>query len=209
LAIHNEPAFSRSSQLAAATGFASATALNDKLWAASALGYYCRHLGPNRLWSLQDGFGKVERMQYTVTKNPVPDIREMRYGPHFRHTIDFYNTKSDIAWEWNKRPEFVDYGPLPAIRSYAFKDAKTRGPIPVNLDTTAAHTVKLVRPAAVENKTAKTWRLAADSIAANNEYETGDPQVKIAEETSNNFSSGSEIKLPPHSMLVLKWQIAD
>ena len=66
--------------------------------------------------------------------------------------------------------------------------------------------MKLTLPAAVENKAAKAWRLAADSIAANNEYETGEPQVKIAEETINNFSSGSEIKLPPHSMLVLKWQ---
>lgn len=38
---------------------------------------------------------KVERTEYKVTKNPVPDIREMRYGPHYRHTIDFYRAKSD------------------------------------------------------------------------------------------------------------------
>jgi len=38
---------------------------------------------------------KVERTQYKVTKDPLPDIREMRYGPHFRQTIDFYKAKSD------------------------------------------------------------------------------------------------------------------
>ena len=38
---------------------------------------------------------KVERTLYKVTKNPVPDVREMRYGPHFRHTVDFYKAKSD------------------------------------------------------------------------------------------------------------------
>ena len=38
---------------------------------------------------------KVERTEYKVTKDPMPDIREMRYGPHFRHTIDFYKAKSD------------------------------------------------------------------------------------------------------------------
>lgn len=37
---------------------------------------------------------KVERTEYKVTINPVPDIREMRYGPHFRQTIDFYKAKS-------------------------------------------------------------------------------------------------------------------
>ena len=85
-----------------------------------------------------------------------------------------------MVWEWNKKPKFVDYGPLPTIRSYAFKDGKTRGMILVNLDTADARTVRLALPAAVKNTTAKAWRLAADSIAANNEYETGEPQVTIS-----------------------------
>jgi hypothetical protein len=37
----------------------------------------------------------MERTEYTVTKKPVPDIRDMRYGPNFRQTIDFYKAKSD------------------------------------------------------------------------------------------------------------------
>ncbi len=47
---------------------------------------------------------------------------------------------------------------------------------------------------------------AADSIAAHNECETGEPQVQIIEETIDNFSSGSEIKLSAHSLSVLKWE---
>ena len=37
---------------------------------------------------------KVQRAQYKVTRDPLPDIRDMRYGPHFRHTIDFYKARS-------------------------------------------------------------------------------------------------------------------
>jgi len=37
----------------------------------------------------------VERTEYEVTIDPVPDIREMKYGPHFRHSINFYKAKSD------------------------------------------------------------------------------------------------------------------
>ena len=38
---------------------------------------------------------KVERTEFKITKNPEPDLRDMRYGPHFRQTIDFYKAASD------------------------------------------------------------------------------------------------------------------
>ncbi len=38
---------------------------------------------------------RVKRTQWEVTINPVPDIREMKYGPHFRHSINFYKAESD------------------------------------------------------------------------------------------------------------------
>jgi len=38
---------------------------------------------------------KVERTEYKVTATPVPDIRDLRYGPNFRQTIDIYQAKSD------------------------------------------------------------------------------------------------------------------
>ncbi|MFO7956346.1 MAG: alpha/beta hydrolase [Candidatus Brocadiia bacterium] len=38
---------------------------------------------------------RVERTRYEITHQPLPDERDMRYGPHFRHTIDFYRAESD------------------------------------------------------------------------------------------------------------------
>jgi acetyl esterase/lipase len=38
---------------------------------------------------------RVDRTEYEITIDPVPDIREMKYGPHFRHSINFYRAKSD------------------------------------------------------------------------------------------------------------------
>ena len=38
---------------------------------------------------------RVERTRYEITHQPLPDQRELRYGPHFRHTIDFYRAESD------------------------------------------------------------------------------------------------------------------
>jgi len=37
---------------------------------------------------------KVERTEYKVTLNPAPDLRDLRYGPHFRQTLDLYKAKS-------------------------------------------------------------------------------------------------------------------
>jgi hypothetical protein len=156
---------------------------------------------------------------------PGLNVNDQRYRPSFlateiaNHVIggDLVETRHSAeeptfsAWgrfgrqRPRQEPELTTYGPLPSLWSYAFKDGQTRGLILFNLDTTRAHTVRLQLPGAVRGRTARSWRLAADSIAANNEYETGEPQVKIAEETMKNFTSGSEITLPPHSMLALKW----
>lgn len=153
---------------------------------------------------------------------PGLDLAAQRYRPNFLATeIANHVIAGDLVetshaqdepkfnpWEWETKPDRAGFGPLATLRSYAFKDGKTRGLILFNLDTTAAHTVKLTLPAAVRDGVAQAWRLAADSIAANNEYETGEPQVKVAEETIKDFASGSAIALPPHSMLALKWDDA-
>ena len=64
----------------------------------------------SRIWDVNDDAGsfmaefvfagetvtcRVQRTQYEITIDPVPDIREMKYGPHFRHSINFYKAKSD------------------------------------------------------------------------------------------------------------------
>jgi hypothetical protein len=98
------------------------------------------------------------------------------------------------------------YENIPTLWSYAFKDGTRRGLILVSLDTHAKHPVALQFAGKVKDGAATAWWLTADDIGANNEYETGTPQVKIVEETINNFASGRTIELPPHSMLALKWE---
>ena len=156
------------------------------------------------------------------------NIRDPRYRPSFlamelankviggdlvetRHSEGepAFTAHGIMVWRWAQKPEFSDYGPLPTLRSYAFKDGKTRGLILVNLDTKDPHDVKVNFPGTVKDKAARAWRLAADSIAANNEYETGEPQVKIEESTVRDFATGKTISLPPHSMLALKWEQAE
>lgn len=120
-----------------------------------------------------------------------------------------FTARGIMVREWRTEPAFSDYGPLPAIRSYAFRKDTQRGMILFNFDTDDAHTVKLAFPGAAKDETARAWRLAADDIAAGNEYETGEPQVRIVEETLKDFAPGATLELPPHAMLVLKWESRD
>jgi hypothetical protein len=124
-----------------------------------------------------------------------------------RHSEDepTFTAHGIMEWRWRQEPEFSDYGPLPTIRSYAFKDGDTCGLILFNLDTRDAHLAKLHFPGAVKDGSAHAWQLTADSIAANNEYETGEPQVRIATSTIQDFANGKVLRLPPHSMLAIQW----
>ena len=62
---------------------------------------------------------------------------------------------TSLGARWAQKPEFSDYGPLPTLRSYAFKDGKTRGLILVNLDTKDPHDVKVNFPGTVKDKAAR------------------------------------------------------
>jgi hypothetical protein len=125
-----------------------------------------------------------------------------------RHSEDepTFTAHGIMEWRWRQEPEFSDYGPLPTIRSYAFKDGDTCGVILFNLDTRDAHRAKLHFPGAVKDGSAHAWQLTADSIAANNEYETGEPQVRIATSTIQDFANGKILDMPPHSMLAIEWE---
>jgi len=54
---------------------------------------------------------------------------------------------------------------------------------------------------------ARQWLLSAGRISANNEYEAGDPRVKVAESEISAFASGKQIQLRPFSMLALEWEV--
>jgi len=106
----------------------------------------------------------------------------------------------------DERNKTVTHDGFPAIWSYAFRDGTRRGLVLFNLDTKAARRVRLSFEGAAKGGAATAWRLAADSIAANNEPESGDPQVAIREERLDGFASGRAIDLPPHSMLGVRWE---
>jgi hypothetical protein len=102
-------------------------------------------------------------------------------------------------------PETVE--DLPEISSYAFADGRRRGLILINLSTSAAHAVSVEFEGRTVRGTGKSWVLAADSIAANNEFEAGEPQVVMREGSLAQFQSGWEERLPPFSMRVLTWEV--
>jgi hypothetical protein len=54
---------------------------------------------------------------------------------------------------------------------------------------------------------ARTWRLTADRITANNEFEQPEPQVRVVESVLTGFRSGTRVKVPPFSMMALQWQL--
>ena len=67
------------------------------------------------------------------------------------------------------------------IWSYGFAEGARRALILVSLDTSRPRTVDIEFKGRVVGNRARQWRLAADRISANNEYEAGDAQVKVVE----------------------------
>jgi hypothetical protein len=100
-----------------------------------------------------------------------------------------------------------DYGPLPVLASYAFREGSRRGLILLNLDVAEAHPVALAFEGKVAGSTARRWRLQADTITANNEFEQVEPQVALVEDEVAGFASGQRLTLPPHSATALQWRV--
>jgi hypothetical protein len=76
----------------------------------------------------------------------------------------------------------------------------------VNLDTQRPHPVAVRFDGKATDDAATAWWLTAESIAANNEYETGEPQVAVRRERLGEFASGKVLELPPHSLVGLRWE---
>ena len=90
----------------------------------------------------------------------------------------------------------------PVLHSYAFKNGNTYGMIVINLDLEKSHSIK-VKTSASGSVAAKRWILAADQFAANNEFESGQPQVNILED---QVQVNEPYEMPPHSVMVMQWQ---
>ena len=96
---------------------------------------------------------------------------------------------------------------IPAIWSYGFAQGNKRGLILINLDVSTARPVIVKFAGKVVDNKVTSWALATETITANNEFEVGRPQVEVTTNVLGDFSSGSKITLPPHSMKVLSWKV--
>ena len=85
-------------------------------------------------------------------------------------------------------------------------DGNSRGLILVNLDTQQPCPVD-VRFEGVAAAPAQSWTLTADQIAASNEFEQPESQVRVRESQLTGFQSGSRVTVPPFSMVALRWQL--
>ncbi|MFO8012147.1 MAG: hypothetical protein R6X20_02460, partial [Phycisphaerae bacterium] len=70
-----------------------------------------------------------------------------------------------------------------------------------------AHDVAVAFDGKVKGGTARRWRLTADSITANNEFEQPEPQVELVEDAVADFVSGRRFTLPAHSATALEWRV--
>ena len=77
----------------------------------------------------------------------------------------------------------------------------------MSLDVSVAHPVEIIFAGKMVQNKASLWRTSAETIIANNEFETGRPQVTVTQETLNNFGPDHKITLPPHSMTVIEWEV--
>ena len=98
---------------------------------------------------------------------------------------------------------------FPTIWSYAFQNKNQRGLILINLDTNEPQAVQLKFEGAVQASGAMQYTLVGDSLDANNEFEVSEPQVTVEEKNLPEFTSGTLLNLPPHSMVVLEWEQSD
>lgn len=96
---------------------------------------------------------------------------------------------------------------LPAVRALPFADGNKRSLILLNLsvEEPVSATVHLDRPAA--GRRAQYTMLHAENINAHNELELDEPQVKLRQGEMQPFHPELNITLPPHSLLVLRWEV--
>ena len=95
---------------------------------------------------------------------------------------------------------------IPVVWSYGFAEGGRRGLILISLDVSTARPVEIAFAGRAVRDEAVIWRLSADTITANNEFEVGLPQVTVTRDTLNGFSPDYEMILQPHSMTVLEWE---
>ncbi len=92
------------------------------------------------------------------------------------------------------------------LRALAFADGRKRSLILLNLSVDEKVPVKVEFSGEVRGGIATWTLLSADSVDANNERETGEPQVALREGSMQDFVSGRVLPLPPASLTTLSWE---
>ncbi|MFP4058796.1 MAG: hypothetical protein ACLF0G_18155 [Candidatus Brocadiia bacterium] len=175
------------------------------LFALAQHSYNARGVGPVRLWGtalcMRQG-----RERYRPTFLAAAAANRVLGGDLVETTHTGAHPTFDATGVFQRRKPPQTIEDLPVLWSYAFRDGRRRGLILVSLDTAQRHPVAIEFDGGVEGATATCWELTADRITANNEYEVGEPQVELREQTLEDFRSGIRFPMPPFAMRVLAWQ---
>ena len=98
---------------------------------------------------------------------------------------------------------------FPAFFHYAFQDGQRRAIVLVNLDIEKSHPVKIDFDGDAVGSVATSMLLTSDKITDNNELDSGEEAtVKSVKSKINAFKSGSNVKVPPFSIMTLEWKLA-
>ena len=109
--------------------------------------------------------------------------------------------------KWRQEPKVTTYGNIPCLVSYAFRDGSKRGLLIVNLDVARELAVTVRFQGDVVGASASSWLLSARSLTANNEYETGTPQVTLVRGEIRDFSAGTHLTCPACSIRAIAWRV--
>jgi len=168
--------------------------------------YNAQGIGPVRLWGtalcMRDG-----HQRYRPTFLACATANRVMGGDLVETTHAGLDPTFTATGVFSSRAGAETLRDLPVIWSYAFAEGNRRGLILISLDTSQPHPVDVAFDGEVDGGQARSWLLTAERITDNNEYEGGEPQVKVAEESLDGFRSGTRVVLPPFSMRALSWRI--
>jgi len=104
---------------------------------------------------------------------------------------------------YQKKGKTAKMAKVPMLWAHAFGAENKKSIVLINYDLEKERTVEVKFNGNAKNT--KSWILTGDSSTANNEWETGEPQVITKEIKLDGFKSGSKITLPKCSMQVITW----
>ena len=167
---------------------------------------YKAEAGVVRLWGTALNMRKG-RHRYRPTFLACAAANKVMGGDLVRTVHGGADPKFSATGVFSKRAGAETVGDLPVVWSYAFADGPRRGLIVINLDTTTARPIAVRFQGNAAGGAAQSWRLSAEKITDNNEFEQPVPRVKLTQTKLDGFQSPTALTLRPFSMLVLKWQV--